>query len=290
MTALDYDMLADLCNRKLGMHDVACPLCGPSRRSPVNRKRQVLRIWHREPGFASYCCQRCGAQGYARANGVEGHHQHLHRSDDGVGEDHAARQRQKAKGLWSRREPVVASPAEVYLRQVRGYGGPLLATLGFLPPTRPDHHPALIAAFGIAVEIEPGVIKIDNGQVQGVHLTFLKPNGSGKAGTERDKIMVGSSLGFPIVLAPMNDLLGLAITEGIEDALTIHDATGLGAWAAGSASRIPALAKIIPGYCDAVTVAADDDGTGSKAAAAFCEAIATRGISANLVLPYRRAA
>jgi hypothetical protein len=36
----------------------------------------------------------------------------------------------------------------------------------------------------------------------------------GKAGTERDKIMLGSSIGHPIVRAPPNDLLGLAITEG----------------------------------------------------------------------------
>jgi hypothetical protein len=28
--------------------DVACPLCGPDRHSPENRKRRVLRIWHRE--------------------------------------------------------------------------------------------------------------------------------------------------------------------------------------------------------------------------------------------------
>ena len=49
------------------------------------------------------------------------------------------------------------------------------------------------------------------------------------------------------MLAPMNDLLGLAITEGVEDALSIHAATGLGAWAAGAASRLPALADAVPG-------------------------------------------
>ena len=34
--------------------------------------------------------------------------------------------------------------------------------------------------------------------------------------------------GLPIVVAPVNDSLGLAITEGIEDALSVHEATGFG--------------------------------------------------------------
>ena len=34
--------------------------------------------------------------------------------------------------------------------------------------------------------------------------------------------MLGSSSGWPIVLAPANDLLALSITEGIEDGLIIH--------------------------------------------------------------------
>jgi hypothetical protein len=71
--------------------------------------------------------------------------------------------------------------------------------------------------------------------VEVVHLTLLRSEGSGKAEVERPKLFVGSPTNLPIVLAPPNDLLGLAITEGIEDALTVHQATGLGAWAAGAA-------------------------------------------------------
>ena len=79
----------------------------------------------------------------------------------------------------------------------------------------------MIAAFGIPEEPEPGVLAIAENEIRGVHLTRLKPDGSGKAGTERDKIMLGSSSGWPIVLAPANDLLALSITEGIEDGLTV---------------------------------------------------------------------
>jgi hypothetical protein len=50
-----------------------------------------------------------------------------------------------------------------------------------------------------------------------VHLTLLAPDGSGKADVEKPKLVVGPPGVLPIVLAPVNDLLGLAITEGIEE-------------------------------------------------------------------------
>lgn len=85
-----------------------------------------------------------------------------------------------------------------------------------------------MAAFGIPEEIEPGVLHIRDETVVGVHLTRLQADGYGKAGTAADKIMIGRSIGMPIVLAPTNDTLGLAVVEGIEDALSIFEATGLG--------------------------------------------------------------
>jgi len=166
-----------------------------------------------------------------------------------------------ALSLWRRRLPIVRSAAEIYLRSVRCYGGRLPATLGFLPATE-IHPPAMIAAFGMAQETLPGEIVIADGAIRGVHLTKLKPDGSAKAGTDNDKIMIGKSAGYPIVLALVNDGLGLAIAEGIEDALSLHEATGLGVWAAGSASRLPALADKIPSYVEAVSIAADDDDVG----------------------------
>ena len=69
------------------------------------------------------------------------------------------------------------------------------------------------------------------------------------------KITIGrGSSGFPIVVAPLNDGLGLAITEGAEDALSVHAATGLGAWASGGSGRMPALAVAVPAFVEAVTI------------------------------------
>jgi hypothetical protein len=143
----------------------------------------------------------------------------------------------------------------------------------------------MIAAFGSAYEPEPELVEIADAQVRGIHITRLAANGSGKAGTERDKIMIGSSTGYPIVLAPPNDLMGLAITEGIEDALSVHDDTGLGAWAAGSAGRLPALADTVPSYIEAVTIAADVDETGQRGASELRVRLLARGIKeVNIIL------
>jgi hypothetical protein len=88
----------------------------------------------------------------------------------------------------------------------------------------------LIAAFGAASEPEPGALAIDDADVRAVQLVKLRPDGSAKADVEPQKIVIGrGALGSPIVLAPPNDLLGLAICEGPEEALSIHQATGLGA-------------------------------------------------------------
>jgi Toprim domain len=80
------------------------------------------------------------------------------------------------------------------------------------------------------------------------------------------------------VLAPPNDLLGLAITEGIEDALSVHEATGLGAWAAGSASFLPSIADSVPDYIECVTIYAHLDKAGQNGARGLAEALARRTI------------
>ena len=64
MTALTFRGLLHTINGQIGVHDVACPLCGPDRRSPANRVRKVLRVWHSSSGFMTYACARCGEKGY----------------------------------------------------------------------------------------------------------------------------------------------------------------------------------------------------------------------------------
>ena len=176
--------------------------------------------------------------------------------------DYARQQHDKARWLWSRRQLITGTIAEKYLR-VRNITCELPATLGFLPARKPEHHPALISAFTLVDEPEPGVLGTLR-DVDAVHITLIRPDGNGKAEVAKPKIMVGRPLGRPLVLAPVNDLLGLAICEGVEDALSIRQATGLGAWAAGSATMLPALADSVPDYITRVSIFVDADEVGRR--------------------------
>lgn len=283
---MNLDLIHSLTSGRLGVVDVACPTCGPEKRSPANRRRRVLRVWRLDPGFATYCCARCGIAGHTRdpsATLPDPARLEEIRRESEAREAIAVRDRlAKARWLWSQRRPIAGTPAEVYLRQARGYAGRIPATLGFLAG-RGDYPPAMVAAFGIPAEPEPGRLAIADEAVCGVHLTRIAPDGRGKAGTERDKIMIGRSIGSPIVLAPVNDLGGLLVAEGVEDSLSAYEATGLGAWAAGAASRLPALAAVVPSYVDLVSIAVDPDPDGIRHAAALAASLSARGIAARKV-------
>jgi hypothetical protein len=68
----------------------------------------------------------------------------------------------------------------------------------------------------------------------------------------------------------------MCICEGIEDALTAHLATGLGAWAAGAATFMPALADAVPTYIDCVTIYAHGDPAGQHGANGLAERLHQR--------------
>jgi hypothetical protein len=277
---IDFDQLA----AALGTHeraDVPCPACGPDRRHAVNRRRLVLRIWRREPDFIGYHCARCGARGWAKRGSIAQPRREPRRDAPAPPDDDGYTFR-RAIEMWSAAQPADGSIVAMYLRS-RGIvpTDRLPGTLRAL--TSP---PAMIAAFGMAHEPEPGRLAIDEAAIRGVHVTYLRPDGSGKAdGQGPSKKMFGHSSGWPIVLAPMNDLLGLAITEGIEDALSIHMATGLGAWAAGAACRLPKLAPAVPRYASAITIVADRDPVGQRFAAELARLLAADGLAAEVTEP-----
>jgi hypothetical protein len=172
----------------------------------------------------------------------------------------------KAQHLWGCRAKDT-SMVERYLA-ARGYRGPLPTSIGFLPPGV-YRHPAMIAKFGFGDD------------VYGVHLTFLSKDGTDKADLPRgiQRRTLGKFMGWPIVLAEPTDMLGLCVAEGIETALSAHMATGLGAWAAGSAAFMPYLADSVPGCVEAVTICADEDksGTGQRAADELARSLVDRG-------------
>jgi hypothetical protein len=68
-------------------------------------------------------------------------------------------------------------------------------------------------------------------------------------------------------------------------ALTVHLVTGLGAWAAGSASRLPALGDAIPSYVESVTILVDDDEDGRRHADELAARLLGRSLQVRQVLP-----
>jgi putative DNA primase/helicase len=267
-----------------------CPRCGGVDRFGVNLKKQ---IWN---------CRGCSVGGdiialvrhldgvgfVAACKVLVGEHPRTGATEPAPVPDHPAdsyerEQHRKAAWLWSQRQPIAGTLAERYLRQVRGITCPLPPTLGYLPPSAKYPHPTMIAAFALAYETEPEVLAPPR-QVAAVHLTKLRPDGRGKADDiEMPKRFLGSPGALPIVLAPPRDLLGLAITEGIEDALSAHQATGLGAWAAGASGCMPPLAETLPRYIEAVTIYAHPDPSGRKNATALADALVDRDVREVLV-------
>jgi len=278
----------------------ACPVCGGTDRFAVNVDKQVWNcrgcrtggdvidlVRHLDgTGFVAAVEMLTGARLCPAPRRPASRKINLNDYDG-----YEQRQREKVAWLWSQRQPIAGSIPERYLREARGYQGPLPPTLAFLPARTEAHHPAMIAAFAIPDEPEPGMLGEPH-DIGAVHLTLLAPDGSGKADVAPNKITIASPCSIPIMLAPMNDLMGLAITEGIEDALSVHQATGLGAWAAGSAPFMPKLVTAIEHLVttreydaspDCITIFVDDDDIGRRYAHELAAGLAA--LSAKLAAP-----
>lgn len=225
-SSFDFDLLDRLSGTK-AIADAACPACGPQCKSPANQRRKVLRIWN-DGEFATYKCARCDAAGYAKVDGPA-----LNRPSRPVTPPDAKPEKDKAelaRYLWAKSLPLSGSLAETYLRARKCFIGSV--NLRFLP-AKGEHHAAMIARFG-------------SGPLTGVHLTKLRADGLAKAGTENDKIIIGPSMGQPIVLVDNPDREELLTAEGIEDTASLAIATGWSAWAAGTANRIGPVVAAAP--------------------------------------------
>lgn len=240
---LPLDTLRTLTAGKIGTVDVACPECGPKCKTAANRTRKVLRVWD-DGAFVTFKCARCEIHGWAKDERGEV-------SQAAPRETAPERDRAElAAYLWGQSRPLAGSLAEVYMRSRQCFIAS--SALRFLP-ARNEHPPAMIARFG-------------SGPVTGVHLTKLRRDGAGKAGTDKDKIMIGPSMGQPIILADNQDRAELLGAEGIEDAASLALVTGWSAWAAGSAGRIAAMLASA-GRFGKIFVAVDYDAAGDAALA-----------------------
>lgn len=217
-------------------------------------------------------CNRCGAKGRTRKPRLA-----EYPAPQSAKPQPQSDRIQLARALWNRAVAIEGSPAETYLREARGLSKPLPCNLRYLP-NRGAHPHAMIAAFGYVAESAPGILEVPS-CVPAVHLTRLTPDECMRL----DKRMIGPVSGHPLVLAPPNDGLGLAIAEGIEDALSIHEATGLGVWAGGSAVHMTKLGPAVPDWIEYVTLIQDDDVAGRQACAQLASVLGARGFEVRTV-------
>src|SRR5271155_644233 len=117
---ITYDTITRLSGQRLGVTDLACPECGPLRRSGANQRRKVLRVWRDSATFITYRCARCDIHGFARDDGSRSlAPAELTKAKVEVQRFAAAAaeaKRAKARWLWGRRHPIAGTPAERYLR------------------------------------------------------------------------------------------------------------------------------------------------------------------------------
>ena len=124
------------------------------------------------------------------------------------------------------------------------------------------------------------------GEPCGVHRTFLRPDGSGKADVTPAKMMLG---GAGVIRLDLDDevTLGLGVAEGIETALGVMQRIGWRpVWAAASAGGI-AKFPVLPGI-EALTIFADADdksGVGLRAAEECADRWRAAGHNSRIAAP-----
>jgi hypothetical protein len=172
-----------------------CPVCGGRDRFSINIRKQVFNCRGCGKGGDVIelvrhvdCCGFTDALEQLTGEKIGGVRPDRVRLTKAKAEAAERRQHEKAHWFWLHRQPIKGTIAERYLRG-RGITCPLPPTLAFLPTRKSEHHPAMIAAFSFAVEIEPGLLDAPR-NVEAVHLTLLKPDGSGKADTDRQSCLL----------------------------------------------------------------------------------------------------
>lgn len=221
-----------------------CPQCD---RGP---RDTALATTTDEMGDVSYC-HRCGYVEYVAAERHEIRRAPIRTTSRSEPLNWSTR----AESIWRRTQPLRGSLGEVYFHHRGCVLPPSDSHLRYLPGD--DRYPPSLCA---------AVTDIRTARPISLHFTRLAADGRGKAGTERDKLLLAGhrKKGGCMRLWPDDAVTyGLAVAEGIETALAaanIHTPI----WSAidaGNLAAFPVLAGI-----DALTIYADHDEAGLRAA------------------------
>jgi hypothetical protein len=160
-----------------------------------------------------------------------------------------------ARRIWDESQPAAGTPVESYLAS-RSITIPPPPTLRYHPGLKHGPTGLLLPAMVAAVTVWP------EREVNAIHRTFLTADGRTKAPVTQNKMMLGPCASGAVRLLQADD--ELVLTEGIETALSILQASGKPVWACLSTSGLKAV--LLPPEVKTVTIAADGDDAGKKAA------------------------
>jgi hypothetical protein len=184
-----------------------------------------------------------------------------------------------AARLFAASMPVAGTLADSYFRSRGLTQGGRMSALRFHPKcwhreeghTKSIPRPALIAA------VTDGA-----GALQGVHRTWLAPDGQGKARVETQRRAMGHLLGNVVRLTPHDDIL--VVGEGIETMLSLIEAVpGLPVWAALSSGHLGAV--LLPEGLQRLYIAVDRDPAGQGAAERLSARALHAGIAVRVLEP-----
>jgi phage/plasmid primase-like uncharacterized protein len=165
---------------------------------------------------------------------------------------------ERAEKVWRGSGPVLGTAAAVYL-DVRGVAH--LATCRELRFRLDCPHPTGTIERRVRLPALVAAVRDVDGKFLGVHRTFLRRDGTGKADIEPQKASLGPVCGGAVRLAPIEEVLAageLVLGEGIETSASAGLLMRLPAWAAISAGNL-AKGVVLPSTIRKVIIAADRD-------------------------------
>lgn len=159
---------------------------------------------------------------------------------------------------WGDADPSEGTPVETYLRS-RGLLDGIPDVLAFHPFAQASAdarwgHPAMVAL----------ITHAQTGRCQGLHLTYLRPDGLGKAEVTPPRRVIGSQTDAVIRLAPGPVDGVLAVAEGIETALSFAFLKRVPTWSCLNTSVLGNFTP--PPGVERLLIAADNDKAGREAA------------------------
>jgi hypothetical protein len=175
--------------------------------------------------------------------------------------------------MWRSCGPIAGTPAESYLRH-RGITIDLPVSLRY-------HAGLKHTDTGLLLPCMVAAVQAQDRSMTGLHRTFLRKDGTGKAGVVNPRKWLGNCRGGAVRLAAAQSVL--ALSEGLETGLSYMQLTGTATWCALSSDGLKVVQ--IPESVIVVDILVDLDPAGEQAAQVSGERFTREGRHVNLVRP-----